>query len=408
MNTDPNLTEPVKLKTAADDAIAPSQERRPQVFFKHFDGIRFLAALMVVLQHLSDYKSNVPGMPNAEHPWFSSLGKNGVALFFVISGFLIFYLLFKEKEYTGTVKIKAFYVRRILRIWPLYFGFGLASIFLIDRFGYLIGAGGGTPVAQNLTYLFLFAVNLQLIWGTMNRGLVELFWSVSIEEQFYAFAPWLVKKGRNYVRISIWLIAIGIITKFILRALVMRGIVPSHVLQNPLYVFTTCWFDAFGFGILAATIFYRRELYAKVQKYVENRWIQLAVIVLAALYVTNIFPSIWVLDTYFFSTFPAILFSFIMLAAASEKFVINFDYPIFKQLGKYAYGIYVLHSAVLQIFLIASMKFLGRSSTFYYEFVYPIVGIILVIIVAGLSYELFEKHFLLLKKKFTIIRNKPV
>ena len=104
-----------------------------KVYFKNLDGIRCLAAVMVLMQHVSDYKKDLgTDVANAERPFVSSLGMFGVTLFFVLSGFLIFYLLFTEKKLTGTVRVKDFYIRRMLRIWPLYFGFGILSILGID------------------------------------------------------------------------------------------------------------------------------------------------------------------------------------------------------------------------------------------------------------------------------------
>lgn len=83
----------------------------------------------------------------------------------------------------------------MLRIWPLYFGFGLIQIFGIDWAMKHMGNPVDTPVLENLFYLFTFSINLQLLFATLNRGIIELYWSVCIEEQFYLLAPWLVKNG---------------------------------------------------------------------------------------------------------------------------------------------------------------------------------------------------------------------
>lgn len=381
----------------------------PRVYFKNLDGIRFFAALMVMLQHLSDYKGN-PGVNlyNVEKGILSSLGSHGVTLFFVLSGFLIFSLLFVEKQYTQTIQIKSFYVRRILRIWPLYFGFGLLSILGIDLVLRMLGLSIDTPASINLIYLFTFSINLQLIFGTINRGIIELYWSVCIEEQFYLIAPWIVKKANNFLAISIGLIAIGIGSKFLLEYLITSGTIHTNNHINPLYTFTTCWFDAFGMGILAAYFNFNKNIYGKIKGFVENKVIQGIVLLVTFLYITNLLPKAAIIDKYFFSTVASVLFAYIILAASTGKFIFNFENSFLRRMGRYSYGMYVWHSSILQILLILLMKWFSKDNLIVFEIFYPLLSVTLVIIIAGLSYELYEKHFLKLKKAFTVVQNQKV
>lgn len=391
-------------------ALPSTATSAPRVYFKNFDGLRFFAALLVILQHMSNYKTDLGAdIPNREKTLFSTLGSSGVMLFFVLSGFLIFYLLFTEKKFTGTIRIKDFYVRRMLRIWPLYFGFGLLSILGIDSVIKLLsGTSTPTPVAENLFYLFTFSVNLQLIFGTINRGIIELYWSVCIEEQFYLFAPWLVKKSNRFIAISLGLIGVGIASKFIFGYLLANEIIHVNRRFNPLYVFTTCWFEAFGFGILAAYLLFNKELYSKIKGVVENRIIQAVVVGIMLLYIINFIPKPKIVTDYLFATVPSILFAFIILAAASGNFVFNLENNFFKRLGRYSYGMYVLHATILQVVLILSLKYVSRSNTLFYELVSPLMSIGLVIFASGLSYELYEKRFLKLKQVFTVVKNQKV
>ncbi len=381
----------------------------PRLYFKNLDGIRFFAALMVMLQHLSDYKSNPGvGLSNVERGMVSSLGSHGVTLFFVLSGFLIFSLLFVEKQYTHTIQIKSFYVRRMLRIWPLYFGFGLLSILGIDYVFRLMGISVDTPASINLIYLFTFSINLQLIFAPINKGIIELYWSVCIEEQFYLMAPWLVKKADNFLAISLGLIAIGIGSKFILEYLVTSGTIHTNHHINPLYTFTTCWFDAFGMGILAAYFNFNKNIYSRIQWFVENKLVQGTVLALAFLYITNLLPKATIVDKYFFSTVASILFAYIILAASTGKFIFNLENNFLRRLGRYSYGMYVWHSSIIQILLILLLRYFTKDNGFVFEVVYPLLSIVLVVIVAGLSYELYEKHFLKLKKSFTVVKNQKL
>mgnify|MGYP000751166612 CR=1 FL=1 len=103
------------------------------IYFKGFNGVRFIAASAVIVHHIEEYKAvYLFGRDDLwARPFVYQLGRLGVALFFVLSGFLITYLLLAEKQKTGTIAIRKFYIRRVLRIWPLYFlivGFvGLAT-----------------------------------------------------------------------------------------------------------------------------------------------------------------------------------------------------------------------------------------------------------------------------------------
>ena len=390
------------------DASSLPDANVPRVYFKNLDGLRFFAALMVMIQHLSDYKGNTTGIPNLESGIVQSLGSHGVTLFFVLSGFLIFSLLFVEKKFTNTIQVKNFYIRRMLRIWPLYFGFGILSIVFTDKILGFLGHPINTPVGENLLYLFTFTVNLQLIFAVFNRGLIELYWSVCIEEQFYLFAPWLVKKGNSFLKISLLLIGVGIASKFLLQYLITAGIVHTNQHINPLYTFTTCWFDAFGLGILAAYFYFNKNIYNKIRHVVENKVIQAAVCLFALLYITDILPRPKLVTDYFFSTVACLCFAYIILAAATGKFIFNLETAFLKRMGKYSYGMYVLHATIIQLFLIFLLKYFSKESLFVYEIIYPVLSVALVVLVSGLSYELYEKRFLKLKKSFTVVQNQKV
>ncbi|MEP6675797.1 MAG: acyltransferase [Ferruginibacter sp.] len=399
-----------------------------RVYFKNLDGIRFIAALLVILQHTSDYKEfQNKGISNIFRPYVGDFGSYGVTLFFVLSGYLIFYLLFAEKQVTNTISIKNFYIRRILRIWPLYIGFGLVLIFGIDYVLAKVGTPVHTPALTNLFYLCTFSINLQMLFAIPNKGIIELYWSVCIEEQFYLFAPWLVKKGyKKMLSVIIGLIVIGIASKFVLHYIELHydvyTVLSEYTLKlnfpfknfhisdhfnhnNPLYFFTLCRLDNFGFGALAAWIYFNKPLYAKVEKIVTNKIVQIIVVLFTFLYITHIIPEGRFINLYFFSTVPSILFAYIIMSASTGDFFINLENKPLKLLGKYSYGIYVFHAVVSELILVAFMKFLPANTLLNYDVLYPLTCIVCTAIVAALSYELYERHFMKLKQRFTIVKN---
>lgn len=105
-------------------------------------------------------------------------GNLGVRIFFVISGFIITWLLLQEEKSTGGVSLKNFYIRRIARIFPAYYTY-LAVVFHLDYAG-LINSGSTTQ--KQLKILFLAN------YGPCE-GPTGVLWSLGVEEQFYLFWP---------------------------------------------------------------------------------------------------------------------------------------------------------------------------------------------------------------------------
>ena len=111
------------------------QKVQKSIYFPNLNSIRFIAALLVIIHHIEQFKSVFNIYPNQmNNPVIGSFGPLGVRLFFVLSGFLITYLLFAEKEVSGTISITKFYIRRALRIWPLYYLIVLLAFFIVPYF----------------------------------------------------------------------------------------------------------------------------------------------------------------------------------------------------------------------------------------------------------------------------------
>lgn len=164
-----------------------SQYYRPEL-----DVVRFLAFIFVFLHH------ELPGLPD---PRISSILKGcapvlyasanacgyGLCLFFVLSAFLICELLLREREITYTVRTKQFYYRRILRIWPLYY-FGLSIGILVA----LLNGGHRSDIIYAGWFSIFMGAWYSCIHGPTLNPIGPL-WSISVEEQFYLLAPWIVK-----------------------------------------------------------------------------------------------------------------------------------------------------------------------------------------------------------------------
>jgi peptidoglycan/LPS O-acetylase OafA/YrhL len=156
------------------------------------DLLRFIAFMMVFMVHRMDF---IP-IDAAQHPWLYNvclLGDLGVPVFFLLSAFLITELLFRERDETGTIQLRAFYMRRILRIWPLYF---LVFYGLVVLTRFVPFAGAKDPGAW-LAFTF-FAGNWWICWhGWVPAYPVNPLWSISVEEQFYIAIPIIALLGQR-------------------------------------------------------------------------------------------------------------------------------------------------------------------------------------------------------------------
>ena len=166
-------------------ALAQASESRPtaaaRFYHPELDGLRFVAFLFVFIHHISPQEL----FPRAPHPlasaWmlFKLTGALGVDLFFCLSAYLITMLLLIEWESRGGVSVRRFYIRRILRIWPLYFGF-LALAIALPALGLRQEPLG----VQTLPFL-LFVGNWSSAFLGAPNNVAGPLWSVSLEEQFY-------------------------------------------------------------------------------------------------------------------------------------------------------------------------------------------------------------------------------
>ena len=174
------------------DAILSSKSKR----IPELDGLRAFAVILVVIYHMSDFAASLPRGPYWIATIVTSLGPNGVNVFFIISGFIITTLLMREKISAGQVSLAAFYIRRFFRIVPP-FGTYLLALLAIRALG------GISISSHNLLWSALFLGDIVFI-NPMNGWFVAHTWSLSVEEQFYLiFPPLLFLVGRSRKRITV-------------------------------------------------------------------------------------------------------------------------------------------------------------------------------------------------------------
>jgi peptidoglycan/LPS O-acetylase OafA/YrhL len=357
--------------------------------------LRFVAALSVLVQHVVQFQLLFGfGGPGWFHRLFLT-GRDGVILFFVLSGFLITYLLLSEQEVLGSIDVRRFYVRRILRIWPLYFLI-LAISFVI----YAVGAdtaGWRQPGDAGVFILYaLLLANVALVWGTPALGLSQS-WSIGVEEQFYLVWPALL---RLFARRLILFMASLVVVKVVLLWILVHELGSSAL--TTIFVQQLA-LESMAIGAIGAVLVYRR---AGILRVLYHPMAQLAAAVGFVAAIVD-FDGLFVDTPALATVLLSLVFALVILnVGCNDKTLLRIGNPALDYLGRISYGIYMFHPLVVYgIFL--TVRALGWNpgrSLFLLAAVY-IVAVALTIAVAALSYRFFEVPFLRLKKRFTRVES---
>jgi len=350
------------------------------------NGIRAIAAIAVVLSHINLGLGgfNLPAIPSLD------LAGHGVTMFFALSGFLITYLLLHEKQ-KQEIDIPKFYLRRILRIWPLYFLYLFISIVVAYQAGI-----SNEPWPSSVVYYIFLAANVPFIFGGALPFIAHL-WSIGVEEQFYLFWPLIIKNSRRRTLMTVVIFALI----FSLLRIICRFIEYKWGNPLPYLIIQVIRFDCMAIGGLGAILFYNQNklfkhiVYLKVLQILS--WL---VIVLLAF---NKFHIASVIDPEIISMVTVVI---IVNVCSNPGTVISLNNFVFNFLGKISYGIYVIHPLII----FAYSKILNKMYipvTAKYILIYTGV-VMLTIAVAYLSYEFYEKRFIKLKDKFSVVKSSGV
>ncbi len=352
------------------------------------NGMRAIAAIAVVIAHIgiSLQKFNLHPVlysdPDKDKFSWNILGSNCVSIFFVLSGFLITWLLLMEQDQFNKVDIKKFYLRRILRIWPLYYGYLVIAVAVSIKFNLAI------YLKSLLLYVF-FAPNIPFVIGPRIQLLTH-YWSLGVEEQFYILWPWMNAKARIILRLSISIIII-----FVLSRLALHLLYPQSIFEKFLRVTRI---HCMMIGAAGAVLYKQQHTF--FLKLINNKITQIVSWILLLPMVFNQYTPVR-----FFNPEIVSVLSLCIIIGQVEVYnrVINLENKLLNFLGKISYGIYVFHP--LMIFLLSKLlNNLTLHSAVKYLLVYSIV-FATTILSAYLSYSYFEKYFLKIKKKFEVVKS---
>jgi len=378
-----------------------------KIYFKGLDSLRALGALAVLIGHIELSKKgfNIPNL--MELSFFKNTsGHLGVILFFVLSGFLITFLLLKELEVYKTVYIKNFYIRRALRIWPIYY---LMVLFLFFAFPFLTELEYfGKPDLNNLPSLTpTLVIYLLLVPNFVSFGISGLgggfhLGTIGTEEQFYLIWPWFVKYFKGvYFLIIIFIIIISIpALPHMCDYFAFNYFAPNTkafiLLKQFGNFFTYFKINCMAIGGLFAWLYYNnKQFFLKILYHKAMQGIAL-IVGLGGWLVGFHVP-------FLNDEFYAILFAIIILnTATNESKLLSFDYKITNYLGKISYGIYVYHWVI--IYSTMSVFWSLKEQNVWFNIAVYSISFLGTVAISHLSYFYFEIWFLKFKDRFAKIK----
>jgi peptidoglycan/LPS O-acetylase OafA/YrhL len=348
-------------------------------YIRELDGVRGIAALMVMFFHFFQGLSTIdPVLLTIKK--ISLFGQTGVSLFFVLSGFLITRILVSTKE--SEHYFSYFYIRRCLRIFPLYYLFLIIFYFLIPLISKI-------PVSELSlqVYYWIYLQDFARTFGWSSSGPPH-FWSLAVEEHFYLFWPFIIYyfDKRKIVYIIISIILVAMFTRIILV-----------YLNYEVFYFTFSRMDELAIGALLGIFEIKKKLQQGKKGTERFLLFSLIILIISTVLLWTYFsgeanPVLQVTKFLFISGAYFTLIGYIITASESLyiKKLLRSKFLIYT--GKISYGLYVYHISCFwfigYIFESDSIV-LNFFSHFFFSY-----------LIATSSYYLFEQKFLRLKENF--------
>jgi len=357
-------------------------------YFPNLNGVRFIAAAMVIISHIELGKSYF-GIEN-EFSNLKQLGVLGVSLFFVLSGFLITFLLLEEKKKNGQINLKFFYLRRVLRIWPLYFFIIILSVFILPHIELFNIPNMTLRFDYNSEFikvilLFLFFLTNILISIKLVPFATQT-WSIGTEEQFYLIWPLIINRIEKLEKVFIAIIVFYNLLIILLKSNILPEVKYSSIFETYIRLIQL---DSLAFGALGACFLYKRS---KILSKIVNNFsfcTSLILVIFIAAFNSSVL--------YFKSSLVAICFIVIILNLVHNKRLHNIlENKFFFKMGEISYGLYMYHQIVIALCINCLLKYSGFNNIILYIFTFVIT-----ILISIVSYKFLEKPFILKKKHYT-------
>lgn len=358
------------------------------------DGLRGLAILLVIPHNINAFNGadSIERIPAI----VSHAGWIGVQIFFVLSGFLITHQLLRDRESSNY--FSSFYIRRALRIFPLYYSALIVGLFIIPWIAHP-SSFQTAPLSQQI-WLWAFLSN----WTQPFQDSTHLFahfWSLAIEEQFYLLWPWAVLLCARGNRLMYLCLALAVISLLCRSLTIAMGLS-----QYVAYMLTVCRMDALATGAAAAWLLSRMQP-RTYSPWMANLMWGVAVLALSVCaLITHAFDtSDHITITIGYLVLALVTAAIILVCCASQRSILPavtrrvLSARPLRAVGRYSYAMYVLHYPLLILAeapLRSALKIVGLDDAF--SFLAIFVGLTYLLGLA--SYQLVERHFLALKVHF--------
>jgi peptidoglycan/LPS O-acetylase OafA/YrhL len=346
------------------------------IYYKNLDGVRAIAVFMVMIFHFCiDVHKTDPIIRLISK--VAVLGKTGVELFFVLSGFLITRILLSTKN--ESTYFKNFYVRRILRIMPLYYLFLLIYYFVSPL---VFTPPQQVPFSQQI-YFYTYLQNVAFTFHWKTEGPFH-YWSLAVEEHFYLFWPLVIYFTNPKTLYKI--IGLIIVAAFALRIYMVS-------LHYPVHIFTFTRFDSLAFGALLALIETDHWITAKNSiKFLLLAATALVPLAMVLIYLKDDSGTGQVVKFFLLPLFYFSLVGYVLCIPQTHFVNRLLKLKFLAYTGKISFGLYVFH---IFCYALANRYFPTK-----YWPIQLATGLSLAYIVASFSFYFFESNFLKLKKYF--------
>lgn len=400
--------------TSLDNAQASSLPKARRFYVPQLDGLRFLAFLLVFVHHGPPTSRLFPAKSAARafFAFLETMGWCGVDLFLVLSAYLITSLMLIEHEQHHTISLRGFYLRRILRIWPLYYLMASIGFFLLPALGMfadpLHSANHAKLMKDHfLPYYTLFGNYSSGAHGYPSVWSLAHLWTVTLEEQFYVVWPLVLGLMLHFRRAALWvLLAVLLIGSICLR-LHYIGLT-----QHPfIWTNTLTRLDPLLLGIAIAL--WRRVHLPQPGWLMPTLKLAIGVVAIVSIsWAPPVHTQSRNIAWQYLATalgFALILDGVLPLGRNPLSWALSRRPLVW--LGKLTYGLYVYHILGLQ-FGGMLVDFMVRRHWLKGEMVVmvsrSVVSFVLTVAVAALSYRFFESFFLRLKERFSQVKSRPV
>jgi peptidoglycan/LPS O-acetylase OafA/YrhL len=383
-------SKPVVLNSEPREGNSVKRAIHPRGWMPPLDGIRGLAILMVMLFHFN-VLLNPQSIPENFVRSLSRFGWTGVDLFFVLSGFLITGILLDSRNAENY--FRSFYLRRITRIFPLYY-LSLAVVFWVVP---TVLLNGPRPSSYQRVAYLVYAQNWHALSGNpYTLSLLDPYWSLGVEEQFYLVWPLVVFlfPPQRVLKIAIG----GALFSLALRLVLLA----AHAIPATIYTNTLTRADSLLIGAACVFLLRNEVVNQRLRRLAVWLWltpiVSLPLLRLASPSFSNNAPLIQSIGYSAIAlSYAGLLVSLVARMQESSLLLRFFTSRAMTTLGKYSYGAYIWHILVLTVVVRSELAILHALPPAFLNI--PLV-VAATLAVSMCSYALIERPFLSLKRYF--------